>query len=396
MVDVLIGDGTEEVHAQVSIKTEGATDVDWTGLTSLKLRLNLGSADELHLNLPARQDDDGEWRPDMPVWQVGGTLVIGMGYDNDVQVIQKFEIVSTSTNYPEKGAAMMTVRGVSDLARAARNKEPRTFDSGSDSSILAELCAEYGWSNGIEEELADPARRLKEAGTSDLEFLKLIATEARLGAPRLNFDGGGGTLMMPTPEATNAMTFTRGSPTDSPNWRRLHQFKPNREGGMTNTKVSVTSFDPGLGEFVEKVFELDAFGGDPTLVYEGPVATQGIQSESTTGGMTLSVVEQRGYGKKERHDVLASGRYKDEASAEDLARRWFELREKLSRYCTAKVDGHYDLWPYQAVILEGNMAAVDKGYWLPLMVEHQLSTGGWLTSLKSIRIVEEPVMTPAT
>jgi phage protein D len=79
-----------------------------------------------------------------------------------------------------------------------------------------------------------------------------------------------------------------------------------------------------------------------------------------------------------------------------LAKRWFDLREKLGRWATIEVEGHPDLVPYNAVVVDGDMAKMDKGYWLPTVVEHNFSESGWTTRLTCIRVVEDSTITEAS
>lgn len=160
-------------------------------------------------------------------------------------------------------------------------------------------------------------------------------------------------------------------------------------------RVRITGFDPDTDEFVTQEFEADPFGGQPKVTYEGRKAATPIEDESTQSNLTLQVVEHRGQDKRERIDVLASGVYRNEDNAIELARRWFELREKLSRWSTIVTDGHPDLFPYSAFELDGNMANMDKGIWLPLYNEHTIDSNGWKCSSRAIRVVEEASISAA-
>jgi phage protein D len=384
-------DPVDELAPQVQITTAGGDEVDISGFESINIKLQLGAADEFTMTLPA-QTVDGPWRSDMPVWQIGSYFKFHVGYNGVLEFMQGFEVVSTTVNYGEDDSGeTMIVRAVSDLARAARNRNPRTFDSGDDAAIITEICGEYGWKNGVSASLTNPKERLKENGTSDLEFLKLIAREAKLGAPRLMPDN---TLVMPEP-TIGELKFSRGTPLKSgSDFRRLHSLSMNRDGGPNPTTVAVISFDPVKKEFVQVEYQADEFGGDPKITYEGAPSIEELPKDSTTQGLMLAVVEHRGQDKKERTDVLASGRFLDETSAIDLVRRWFELREKLSRWADVVVDGVIDLVPYTSFELDGNMATVDRGTWLPIVVDHNFSVNGWTVSMRSVRVVEEPVVTP--
>lgn len=422
--------GTSPIFLAV---TPMGDELDTAGLSSASIRIGLGSADELTLEMPS-QDGAYAWRPDMPVWQVGAAVSVFIGYDGDPAYLQTFELVSTTNSYGESGTPSMTVRGVSELARCARNRGPRVFSGKRDSEIVDAVCQEYGWTNGVDGTLLiNRQHRLKESGVSDLDLLRQIAKEARLGAPRVLSDRK---LVMPIPVAEFPPVFTRGDSAvgDAP----LLSFSPNREGGHVNTQLVITAWDPVGKQFVESVFEADEFSNDPKLVYSGPAAYAPISSESSTRGLILQVIESRGHqfgtvesatsagvasrasgrtggekvkevdpGKKkpkskrvkptsdERVDVLASGVYLDETDAAALARRWFELRERLSRWATADVPGHVDLQPYQAVRVDGALANMDRGLWLPTVIEHSVGSDGWRSKLTMIRIVEEGVVTPS-
>lgn len=383
-----------EIFAQFKLVTPDGEELDWTGADKISFRWNLGAADEFQMDFPAKTQDN-QWRPDMPVWKNGAQFSLWVGWDGSFDPLQKFEIVSTTNSYPESNGETAVVRAVSQLARAARNKTSRTFKTETDGQILDALCAEYGWTNGV-----DPRRlvylfkngRTKKAGTSDLELLRLIANQSRIGGPRVDFFG---TLLMPEPDV-GKLEFWRGTMEETADARRLHSFEPNRESGHNSTRVTVRSWDPVQSKFVETIFEANEFQGDPVIVYSGPAKTQPDGSESSTTGMVLSVIKETGTKKKERHDVLASSKYGDETDAKELASRWFELREKLSRWGTATVDGHKDLQPYSAIKLAGDMAEIDKGLWLPTYIDHTIDSNGWLASARCIRIVTDPVMQATT
>lgn len=395
--------GVQYISACMTITNIVGEDIDWTGLSSVRIKIQLGSADELELDLPA-QDMGGNWRPDMPAWQVGGTLKIALGYDNTVDEIQTFEIVSTTNDYGGMGdLPTMKIRAVSPLVRAVRNRNPRTFADLDDRSILDSLCSEYGWTHNIN---IDPSKaaytsrlskkgRVKEAGKSDLELLKTIANEAELGAPRLTADGE---LVMPEPTCDDPIMFVRGTPfyATSQESFQILGFSPSREGGSDTLRLSIVGWDPERKQFIEKVFEADEFGGDPEVVFDGPLSIAPIAGESSTRGLTLQVVSSRGWSKDERRDVLASGRFLNETDAASLARRWFSLREQLSRWATIEVEGHPGIVPYEAVQVDGDMAIMDSGLWLPTVVEHNLGDSGWTTRITAIRVVTESVVSATT
>jgi hypothetical protein len=397
-------DPVDEVAPAMRLSTSGGMELDFSGLSEVKARLQLGAADEFTMTFAA-QDMDGAWRSDMPTWQTGGTVVFEAGYNGEFDEIQTFEIASTTTTYGEdQGGETATVRAVSDLARAARYKAARAFDyaprgygdvrAGADSAVI---CKTYGWTNGVSGELLDPPKRVKENGASDLTFLKQIANEAGLGGPRLinvGVLGSSGTLIMPEPKIGD-LKYLRGPSYGVSGWRRLHRISSNREGGQIATRVAITGWDPDKREFVRIDFEADEFGGDPKVVYEGAVASKEILVPSTTQGLILSVLDYRGQSKGDRIDVLSFGRYTNETNAEELAKRWFKLREKLGRWVDVTVDGHADLVPYTSIELDGDgLAPQDRGVWLPIVVNHTLNQSGWTCELRCVRVVEEAVVTP--
>jgi phage protein D len=378
-----------EVAATFILRNGADELIDISGFDGAEIRLQLGAADELTLDLPA-QMPNGIWRNDLPIWQVGATLKVYAGYASDVSLMQQFEIVSTTVNYED--SETMVIRGVSPLARAARNTEPRTFQSADDADIVATIAAEYGWTftpDGDELWL-NPAERLKESGTSDLDLLKLIALEARLGGPRVTSNGA---LVMPTAKI-GFLKYARGIPPDGDEWRRLHSLGMNRDGATVLT-VAVVSWDPGTQQFIQVEFQADEFGGDPKVVYHGPPSVRPLQFDSTTQGLTLAVIEYNTGRRamRERVDVLAAGLFLNESNATDLAKRWFELREKLSRWADADVDGHPLLLPYESITLGGALANVDKGVWLPMTVTHKFGGDGWTATPRLIRVVDEAITT---
>ncbi len=389
--------GVQYIAACMTMTNVAGEDIDWSGLSSVRIRIQLGAADELELELPA-QDQEDNWRPDMPIWQVGGTLIIALGYDNVVQEVQSFEIVSTTNTYGGSGdLPSMKIRAVSGLARAARNRNPRTFADLDDKAILDKICEEYGWTHNIAIDLSKAAYtsmlskkgRVKEAGKSDLELLRVIASEAELGGPRLSSSGE---LIMPEPSCDDPILFVRGTTFNMEDSFQILDFSPSREGGADTLRLSIVGWDPDSKQFIEKVFEADEFGGDPEVVYEGPLSKAPIANESSTRGLTLQIISSRGWSKDEKRDVLASGRFLNESDATSLAKRWFDLREKLSRWATISVEGHPGIEPYSAIQVDGNMAIMDTGLWLPTVVEHDVGDSGWTTRITAIRVVTDSIV----
>lgn len=382
---------SSEIYAQVKLTTPGGTEIDTSGMDSLKMRLQLDAADELTIEMAA-QTLDGDWRTDMPVWNTGSTILVHVGYDGDFDFMQSFEIVSTTTRYGEDtGGESMTIRGVSELVKAARNKDPRVFDSdpGDDAAIVTSVADEYGWYADVSSDnWLNLKHRVKEAGSSDLDLLKLIAKQARLGGPRVDQFK---TLYMPTPQI-GPLKFARGY--GDADARRLHSLSMERDGG-SQTRVAVIAWNPELQDWVQKEFEVNAFGDEPNLVFEGTRAQRPLPvnpgQDVKTSSLTLAVVDYTGSGKNERIDVLNTAIYdtNDGLTAEELAKRYFELREKLSRWATVVVDGHADLVPYVSITLQGNLAKIDAGVWLPIWCEHVISSNGWQATCRVIRVVED-------
>ena len=393
---------TTEIHAQVRLTTEDGDEIDFQGLESIKCRLQLGAADEMTIKLPA-QNIDGEWRADMPIWQVGGTIKVEMGYEGNFDTLQIFEIVSTTVMYPNNtGGEMMTIRGVSDLVRAVRNNIRRSFASSDTFQTALDFFAnEYNWffSAGIGVSTSDPLPeelRTKKQGVSDADYFKRFAAALGTGFPRVEIDESlGRVLVFPSPEV-GLLVFVRGVSilTQIFGNRRLHSLSMERDGGG-GTSIIISGYDKEADVFVQKEFELDDFSGDPVVVFAGPVSKQELKIpdsppdiRNTT--LAIAVVEHRGHGKKERIEVITSGKFITDITAEELAKRYFQLREQLGRWATCITDGHIGIKPYITINFDGNLAAVDKGVWLPIWVEHVINAKGWLSKSRIVRVIDEP------
>lgn len=383
-----------EIHAQIRFKTDDGTLIDTRGMDDVRIRFQMGAADELTLQLPSRimsgDQFESVWRTDMSVWQAGSILVAEVGYDGDFKPFQSFEIVSVTNRYPDdRGEESLTVRGVSELARTARNKDPRVWDQdpGSDIAIIEDLADQYGWTNDVDDsKLLNLKHRAKESGKSDLDLLKLIAKQGRLGGPRVDVNR---VLSMPTPKV-GKLTFVRGL--GPPGARRLHSLSMERDG-VSQTRVVVLAWDNEEEVWIEKQFEADSFSQDPLLVKQGRKTEAALKikpgQDIKNQGLVIQVVEHTGSGKDERIEVLNTREYRTDETAEELVKRYFEIREKLSRWATVDVDGHRDLIPYVSFILEGDLARMDKGHWLPLWCEHNFGDGGWTCRCRVIRIIDE-------
>lgn len=375
------GNGSNKVAPVLKMTNSMGEDIDWSGLSSLKMRLQLGSADELTLVLPAL-DNESAWRPDMGLWQKGAVLYVELGYDGVTVPIQEFTIVGTTNAYADD-AASMTIRGVSQLARALHNKDPRTYTEKNDGAVLDDICSTYGWTNLVDpSKLTNSVKRVKKKGDTDLKLLRAIASEARLGGPTVDVWGN---LLMPEP-ITGAASYTRGPP-ETAGAEPILSFQPSREGGGDSVQLQITAWDPEREKFIDVIYKADDFANDPEIVFEGPASKQPIPTESSTRGLTLAVLAVRGYGNDAKKDVLSSGRLLNEDNVEDIARRWFDLQEKMSRWATIEVGGDSALAPYIAVNIEGQIANMDRGLWLPTVVEHTLDSGGWKSRLTATRVL---------
>lgn len=387
-----------EIGPGLAVTNRSGVELDISGFSQCKIVLQLGRPDEFTLEFPARNSED-RWRSDMPVWQTGGGIIAKAGYNGALDLLQKFEIVSTTNAYDgDDGGETAVVRGASDLIRAYKSKKARVFDfakgkqgspgSGNDAQIIDAICSDFGWTNGVTADLDNPPKRSKENGKPDTDLLMDIASDALIGAPRLSRDD---VLEMPEP-TLGTLKYARGQSPSGGVWRRLHSLESNRESGSTTPRVAVLAWDPKTKTFIQTEFEADEFGGDPRIVFEGPASVSELTKDASTTGLTLAVINHRGQTTKDNIDILSLGRYFNESDAISLARRWFILREKLSRWSDITVDGHRDLVPYKSIELGGNLAAVDRGVWLPIKVTHRFDNSGWMTTCRSIRVVDEVVI----
>ena len=347
------------------------------GFTSIKCRLQGGAADELTIDMPMRTTD-GKWRADMPIFQVGVNVDVKLGYDGTTRPIQSFELVGSDQQY---SGDSFTIHGVSSLAAAARNKIARTFAT--EAEFIAKLCEENGWVNGVDATALTNHVLSKKAGETDLDTLNLIAKWAKLGGPRVTNKG---VLVMPHPDGSNPFLIYRGyNDTASRGWP-LTEFSPSREGSGS-LLLQITAWDSERGEFINTVFEPDPFGGDPLVVSQ----SRALAKESSTTGLLLRLVEDHpDRTKKGRYDILQGYFFSGESDPVSLAKRWFLFRERVSRWADITVDGHYALVePHKAVSIVGDVAAVDRGVWLPQTITHTVDNSGWHTELSAIRVVDE-------
>ena len=106
------------------------------GWSSITCRLQLGSADELKVEMPMRTSD-GKWRADLPAFQVGQLVDLYLGYDGRKTFFQRFELVGHEQRYSSDS---FEIHGLSALAACARYKAARVFTS--EAELIDQICAD--------------------------------------------------------------------------------------------------------------------------------------------------------------------------------------------------------------------------------------------------------------
>jgi phage protein D len=214
------------------VKIEGLTmQADVTAaVIDLAYESSLDTADMFTLRL----NNAGLRFSDSALFDVGKNVEIYMGYAGDLQPMMLGEIAAVSPEFPESGAATLTVTGYDKSYRMRHNRKFRTFSNSIPSLVAAQIAAE-----NLLIPMVDPASMPFESMTqhsSDMEFLQELADSTFFDVyvywDRLYFQ-------LPRPQ-TEAVALEWG--------RNLSSFSPRLSTSGLAGAVAILDYDSDLAQ----------------------------------------------------------------------------------------------------------------------------------------------------
>jgi len=227
------------------VKIEGLTleaDVS-RAVMELTYDNNLETADMFSLRI-----HNGDLRfIDSPLFDVGNTVEISLGYAGDMHPMMLGEITAVQPTFPQSGAPTLTVTGYDRSQRMRHNSPGRfTFKSMSDSAIVAQIAAANGLTPVVEPSPLQPQPSEQET-SSDWALLKTLAD-------RNGFDlyVRHDKLYFGKPQQAQPTVLEWG--------RNLSSFTPRLSTSGQGDKQVVRGYNDGLAQLIVEVGAVDALG----------------------------------------------------------------------------------------------------------------------------------------
>ena len=254
------------------VKIEGLTleaDVS-RAVMELTYDNNLETADMFSLRI-----HNGDLRfTDSPLFDVGNTVEIHLGYASDLQPMMLGEITAVQPTFPQSGAPTLTVTGYDKSQRMRHNSPGRfTFKAMSDSAIATQIASANGLMPVVDPSPLQPQNSVQQTG-SDWALLKELA------------DRNGFDLYV----RHDKLYFGRSKPQPQPivlEWgRNLSSFTPRLSTSGQGDRQVVRGYNDGLAQTIVEVGAADALGAQ----LEEIVERVGSRFESQLAGVGRRVV----------------------------------------------------------------------------------------------------------
>jgi len=325
----------------------------------------------------------------------GNMVTVYGGYsdgDDLPTCLQRFRLVSLDVDYGE-GVPKVTIRGYSAEARLAEYTEARAWEGPvADSTIVQELADEHGITVDLETADERDEGRIKPRGTSDLAFLRQLATANGYGPPvvRYDEDADADVLAFKPQEvdSSSAYTFTH-DPTIAEADRstgNLLRFRASLDLHGVPTKLVVGGFDPDTQEPVVVTVQVSDAGQDPVILTGEDAADYEIKGAGEFQARALADSDDP---RSELTEALAlPSTVVTVEDAVDYATRWAKLRWAAFQTGEATILGHPKVWIGQVHNFDG-LAPIHVGLWEVLGARHTFTAQGYTTSLDVARVLED-------
>jgi phage protein D len=357
---------------------------------SVSVEASSDGADELAIEVEPWDSISGRYRlVGETILGPGSSVVLWGGWGADRRPIQRFRMIREEMAYSRETPARATLRGYSAEARLVAGTAPRSWEDVPDGQIVRLLAQEYGLAEAPGSIAAGglAPRRVKPAGTTDLEFLSELAAANGFPPPIVRYDPALGDVLIWRSVRLDLQEEVRIFRLGG----ELDDFAPSLSIAQTPVRVEVLGWDRAAGEPIRVVASLST-SAEETTVQRGAEIGR-LSAPPRVGELRVRVLEdgrQEGPGKRaEETRTVPSVGTAEEALA--WGRRWLETRIAASWTARATTRGYPAGWVGQAHRFEG-LAPHHGGLWEAVGVRHQWDlSSGFRTSWDLIRVVEERI-----
>lgn len=346
-----------------------------------------------------------------PVIGVGAVAEVWGGYGDRLEPIQRFRMLREEAEYPDGGVPRVVLRGYSAEHRLAEEVRAAVWAGPvADSEIAAQIARSAGLAadaDGIAPTPPRQAGRVKAQGTSDLDFLRQLATANGFAPPSVVWDAARGVdrlLFRPLDYRRQGerVRFVYSPPLagSSEPAGTLLSFSPSLSLAGVPTTVEAIAWDPAAQEAIIVRASIDAVDQEPTVQrrpenYLKKAGISGYKSGSQVYARVLLDSEvpdaeppptsRRARGKVESRAVYT---VQNATDAVAWAKRWITTRNQAFLIARAATVGWPRVWVGQIHEFVG-LAPVHDGLWFVEAVRHRWDGQGYRLDLDLSRVLDE-------
>jgi phage protein D len=296
---------------------------------------------------------------DATLFQEGNSVIVSMGYVDDLQEVFNGEITTVTSTFPASGAPTVKVDAKTRLHWLQGDKKTKTFQSMTDKQIAEQI----GQNSKLSVQADDPQIQydyVMQPNQTDLEFL-------RERARRIHFEVlvEGKTLYFRKAKEDDSEVYTlvwgntQAGVAGGPNTLPLKSFSPTINTSHQVSKVTVRGYDPKTKQQIV-----------------GQAGSQDTTMGRSEGG---GVATANAFGRS-REYVRVNIPVASQSEADDHAKAILNQRAMAFVTGTAETIGVPDLQWGKVVMVEGVGPRFSGKYYIERAV-HTLGSGGYTTSL---------------
>lgn len=367
-------------------------------VSSVRVEAVADGADELMIEATAWDSVSGEYRIlGEQVLAAGNSVVVRAGYGVALRDLQRFQIVRHEAEYPDNGPPTVRVIGYSAEYRLAQATGPRSYPAPvTVGQVARELAAEHRLAVTATSVADGPTLsgpRIKEAGQSDLEFLRDLCAEADFGAPSVRWDGSQDVLFARPTRLDQQGLIARfvWRPAQADQAGTLITFSPSLSLAGAATRIEVIGWDALAGEPIRVVAELGD-GGQQTTVFRGAEAGRLAERHRSGSELLVRVLADSDDPRTEVRDVAAVQSVRTTEDALAWGKRWLATRNRAWMVARATTVGWEDLWAGQVHEFAG-LAPEHEGKWEVVRCSHLLDEQGYRCDLDLDYVLDEAAST---
>jgi uncharacterized protein len=222
---------------------------------------------------------------DADLFKEGNSVVVGLGYVDDLESLFDGEITKVSPTFPSSGVPTVAIEGQSRLHWLQRGKNTRSFQQTTDKQIVEKIAQD----NGLEPQVEDPGVTydyVMQPNQTDLEFLRARAArihyEVFVHAKKLFFRK----MNEDDQEIYTLVWGHTQAGLSAPNTFPLVEFTPTIDARQPAPSTQVRGYDPKTKQ--------------PIVANAGPDDQNGTMGGTVKGGN----VWQNAYQKQRDHVIV--------------------------------------------------------------------------------------------